>query len=124
MHLRLAFCPLTFAPDRRGGRAVECAGLENRYGRFRPSRVRIPPSPLNRLSKRVARYGMRRERQERSATYACRRGHRDSVWDGDLRSWYDRKADLQARAEGRRELRELPESHVLTARFDVGDVRL
>src|SRR5437764_9753216 len=34
------------AADRRGGRAVECAGLENRYGRFRPSRVRIPPSPL------------------------------------------------------------------------------
>ena len=31
---------------RRGGRAVECAGLENRYGRFRPSRVRIPPSPF------------------------------------------------------------------------------
>jgi hypothetical protein len=29
----------------RGGRAVECAGLENRYGRFRPSGVRIPPSP-------------------------------------------------------------------------------
>ena len=37
---------LTCAANRRGGRAVECAGLENRYGRFRPSRVRIPPSPL------------------------------------------------------------------------------
>ena len=32
---------------RRGGRAVECAGLENRYGPFGPSGVRIPPSPLN-----------------------------------------------------------------------------
>ena len=37
---------LTCEANRRGGRAVECAGLENRYGRFRPSRVRIPPSPL------------------------------------------------------------------------------
>ena len=33
-------------PHRRGGRAVECAGLENRYGPFGPSGVRIPPSPL------------------------------------------------------------------------------
>ena len=38
--------PCLIAARRRGGRAVECAGLENRYGRFRPSRVRIPPSPL------------------------------------------------------------------------------
>ena len=33
-------------PHRRGGRAVECAGLENRFGSFGPTRVRIPPSPL------------------------------------------------------------------------------
>src|SRR5262249_587739 len=39
---------LTCETNRRGGRAVECAGLENRYGRLRPSRVRIPPSPLTR----------------------------------------------------------------------------
>src|SRR5919109_4920958 len=31
---------------RRGGRAVECGGLENRFGRFRPTRVQIPPPPL------------------------------------------------------------------------------
>src|SRR5437588_12573987 len=31
---------------RRGGRAVECGGLENRSGRFRPARVQIPPPPL------------------------------------------------------------------------------
>ena len=32
---------------RRGGRAVECGGLENRYGPLGPSRVQIPPPPLN-----------------------------------------------------------------------------
>src|ERR1041385_3636071 len=32
---------------RRGGRAVECGGLENRFGRFRPTRVQIPPPPLD-----------------------------------------------------------------------------
>ena len=32
---------------RRGGRAVECGGLENRYRRFRRSRVQIPPPPLH-----------------------------------------------------------------------------
>jgi hypothetical protein len=32
--------------SRRGGRAVECGGLENRFGRFRPTRVQIPPPPL------------------------------------------------------------------------------
>src|SRR5687767_1045075 len=31
---------------RRGGRAVECGGLENRYGSLGSSRVQIPPSPL------------------------------------------------------------------------------
>src|SRR5213078_3076361 len=31
----------------RGGRAVECGGLENRFGRSRPTRVQIPPPPLN-----------------------------------------------------------------------------
>ena len=30
---------------RRGGRAVECGGLENRYGPLGPSRVQIPPPP-------------------------------------------------------------------------------
>ena len=33
-------------PPRRGGRAVECGGLENRYGPLGPSRVQIPPPPL------------------------------------------------------------------------------
>ena len=31
---------------RRGGRAVECGGLENRYASLGVSRVQIPPSPL------------------------------------------------------------------------------
>ena len=30
----------------RGGRAVECGGLENRYPSFGGSRVQIPPPPL------------------------------------------------------------------------------
>ena len=41
----LRFCAGRTAP-RRGGRAVECGGLENRFGRFRPTRVQIPPPPL------------------------------------------------------------------------------
>src|SRR6202522_1032756 len=30
----------------RGGRAVECGGLENRFGGQPPTRVQIPPPPL------------------------------------------------------------------------------
>jgi hypothetical protein len=36
----------TLCAARRGGRAVECGGLENRYGSLGSSRVQIPPSPL------------------------------------------------------------------------------
>src|SRR5436305_1088744 len=32
--------------SRRGGRAVECGGLENRYPSLGGSRVQIPPPPL------------------------------------------------------------------------------
>src|SRR4051812_18331553 len=39
-------CRLAANAPRRGGRAVECGGLENRFGRFRPTRVQIPPPPL------------------------------------------------------------------------------
>ena len=35
------------------GLRVSGAGLENRYGRFRPSRVRIPPSPLQRRNRTI-----------------------------------------------------------------------
>src|SRR5919201_7063313 len=31
--------------SRRGGRAVECGGLENRFGPLGPTRVQIPPPP-------------------------------------------------------------------------------
>src|SRR6476659_4723844 len=37
--------PVPLEEPRRGGRAVECGGLENRFGRFRPTRVQIPPPP-------------------------------------------------------------------------------
>jgi hypothetical protein len=36
------------SPPRRGGRAVECGGLENRYPSLGGSRVQIPPPPLTR----------------------------------------------------------------------------
>ena len=35
------------AHARRGGRAVECGGLENRYPSLGGSRVQIPPPPLD-----------------------------------------------------------------------------
>ena len=38
-------CSIGRTAPRRGGRAVECGGLENRFGRFRPTRVQIPPPP-------------------------------------------------------------------------------
>src|ERR671930_195611 len=42
---------------RRGGRAVECGGLKNRFGPLGPTRVQIPPPPPNKpeagLSNRV-----------------------------------------------------------------------
>ena len=41
-------------PARRGGRAVECGGLENRYGPLGPSRVQIPPPPLDLAESRIA----------------------------------------------------------------------
>jgi hypothetical protein len=39
---------LGWISTRRGGRAVECGGLENRYPSFGGSRVQIPPPPLSR----------------------------------------------------------------------------
>ena len=38
--------PARWSLIRRGGRAVECGGLENRYGSLGSSGVRISPSPL------------------------------------------------------------------------------
>ena len=35
----------TLCVPRRGGRAVECGGLENRFGLLGPTRVQIPPPP-------------------------------------------------------------------------------
>ena len=43
----------TLCSPRRGGRAVECGGLENRYGSLGSSRVQIPPSPLNQAETRM-----------------------------------------------------------------------
>jgi hypothetical protein len=37
---------LFWPAPRRGGRAVECGGLENRYPSLGGSRVQIPPPPL------------------------------------------------------------------------------
>src|SRR5579864_2268580 len=43
----------TLVPARRGGRAVECGGLENRFGPLGPTRVQIPPPPLNQPQSRI-----------------------------------------------------------------------
>src|SRR5712691_8802970 len=42
----------TMTRSRRGGRAVECGGLENRFGLLGPTRVQIPPPPLNQAESR------------------------------------------------------------------------
>src|ERR1700758_2586220 len=42
--------PRVCAHARRGGRAVECGGLENRYPSLGGSRVQIPPPPLHALA--------------------------------------------------------------------------
>src|ERR1035437_1065191 len=44
---------VTMQPPRRGGRAVECGGLENRFGLLGPTRVQIPPPPLNQAGGRA-----------------------------------------------------------------------
>src|SRR6185295_12813682 len=45
----------TLAYPRRGGRAVECGGLENRFGLLGPTRVQIPPPPLEQAESRVTK---------------------------------------------------------------------
>jgi hypothetical protein len=44
---------LRCAHRRRGGRAVECGGLENRFGPLGPTRVQIPPPPLEHAKPRT-----------------------------------------------------------------------
>src|SRR5437867_10115790 len=46
--------PRLCAHPRRGGRAVECGGLENRYPSLGGSRVQIPPPPLPSRNARAA----------------------------------------------------------------------
>ena len=48
----------TLAGARRGGRAVECGGLENRYPSLGGSRVQIPPPPLRSHRTRVQAMGV------------------------------------------------------------------
>src|SRR6184192_1606992 len=45
--------PRFCAHPRRGGRAVECCGLENRYPSLGGSRVQIPPPPLHQAESRT-----------------------------------------------------------------------
>src|SRR5437764_8113599 len=52
--------PRVCAHPRRGGRAVECGGLENRYPSLGGSRVQIPPPPLN-PTRTSARYRVDRK---------------------------------------------------------------
>src|SRR5438034_7257169 len=54
----------------RGGRAVECGGLENRFGPLGPTRVQIPPPPpfcvRNRVTKRFLTISVVRTGYDRS----------------------------------------------------------
>ena len=54
----------TLAYPRRGGRAVECGGLENRFGLLGPTRVQIPPPPLNWAESRLPSGCRRLSRRE------------------------------------------------------------
>ena len=67
-----ALCPLPYGVPRRGGRAVECGGLENRSGRFRPARVQIPPPPPTSAEFR-SRSGVRPARCSGALTGAAER---------------------------------------------------
>ena len=59
----------------RGGRAVECGGLENRYPSLGGSRVQIPPPPLPGPFSRVAeRPGALPRRASRSPLQTAREG--------------------------------------------------
>src|SRR4051794_19408383 len=79
------------SPPRRGGRAVECGGLENRYPSLGGSRVQIPPPPLNQAETRTV------ERRIGLLPFAAR-------WEG-LR----RRARLSGCCRGR-------DSHITIAR--------
>src|SRR6478609_2696069 len=61
----------TLSRDRRGGRAVECGGLENRYPSLGGSRVQIPPPPLGDTKPALAG-GFRRSRRRTAATASDR----------------------------------------------------
>ena len=62
----------TLSVARRGGRAVECGGLENRYGSLGSSRVQIPPSPLERAACRRVGCGSAFGRPERGVKISAR----------------------------------------------------
>src|SRR3954462_5990913 len=61
----------TLGPARRGGRAVECGGLEIRYPSLGGSRVQIPPPPLASPGE-VSEWSKERDWKSRM----CRKVHR------------------------------------------------
>src|SRR3954454_25130001 len=61
--------PRFCAHPRRGGRAVECGGLENRYPSLGGSRVQIPPPPLARPS--LARKAQRSRSPQGISALSC-----------------------------------------------------
>ncbi len=106
--------PLRGAPVRRGGRAVECGGLENRYGSLGSSRVQIPPSPLQDASRKPTNYPFTvgrvcpwlRPRTDREWMYGVRhrpaRKQRDPTRLGE-RGWYVRDGGRRPHAIARRD---------------------
>src|SRR3954468_12114622 len=72
----------------RGGRAVECGGLENRFGPLGPTRVQIPPPPLDSADTQAAQTWVR---PQHGASCRDRRGFRaqapDLAQDAILGGW-------------------------------------
>src|SRR5918995_5536919 len=81
----------TGPPARRGGRAVECGGLENRYGSLGSSRVQIPPSPLHKPPR-----GSGQKQKGRPRSRPGTRSRSDPVSSGVQRGRFALAADLKA----------------------------
>src|SRR5262245_30287946 len=75
--------PRFCAHPRRGGRAVECGGLENRYPSLGGSRVQISPPPLRlfqELTQKVGSVLGRAEKSPASAGHAASPSTTPSTW--------------------------------------------
>src|SRR6476620_3778408 len=82
--------PRLCAHPRRGGRAVECGGLENRYPSLGGSRVQIPPPPPQERADR------RRRAEEEAPARAESRSQDNGGGGGDLMEPSTDRPDAEA----------------------------